>query len=400
MASPDAPASFPPRDTDVLRWDIFCHVIDNYGDAGVAWRLARQLVLEHGQQVQLWLDDLSVLAALVPRTDIENDSQCIDGVHLRRWAPQWRPGPLADVVVETFGCTLPDAYIEAMAESERAAVWLNLEYLSAEPWVEGCHGLPSRLSGKLQKYFFFPGFTEKTGGLLHEADLLARRDKFQASKAECQTHLQHFGVKPEPDALLISLFSYETPHLGSWLDELSHGPDPVCLLVPQGRVLSDVGRWLGADTLEVGDQYRRGSLAIHILPFVTQDDYDRLLWCCDFNIVRGEDSFVRAQWAGVPMLWHIYRQDEDAHLVKLEAFQRLYLAAFSGASGAALGQFWQSWNAGAELGASWRKLAGEWAGLRQGARRWCEVQAGHENISHQIVTFARERLIIAAANLD
>ena len=75
-----------------------------------------------------------------------------------------------------------------------------------------------------------------------------------------------------------------------------------------------------------GDQRRRGNLLIHVLPFVAQDDYDRLLWCCDLNAVRGEDSFVRAQWAGRPLLWHIYPQEEGAHWDKLEAFLAIYNA--------------------------------------------------------------------------
>ena len=397
MVSPDSPSLPPPRATTVLRWDLFCHVIDNYGDAGIAWRLARQLVAEQGQQVQLWLDDLSVLAALVPGVDERADRQCIDGVWLRRWPSLWRQESIADVVVETFGCTIPAAYIDAMAASESPVLWLNLEYLSAELWVEGCHGLPSKLPGKLQKYFFFPGFTDKTGGLLREGNLLAQRDAFQGSNAEKSACLQSYGVRPEPQAMVISLFSYEVPALASWLDVLSEG-EPVCLLIPQGRVWADVGRWLGVEELAVGEHYRRRALSIYALPFVAQDDYDRLLWFCDFNIVRGEDSFVRAQWAGLPMLWHIYRQESDAHLVKLEAFLALYLESFSEGCGAALRQFWLNWNTGAELGDSWRTLRREWAGLQPGARRWCEAQSGHENISHQLVTFAREGLIIAAAD--
>lgn len=388
----------PPRATAPWRWDIFCHVIDNFGDAGVAWRLARQLVAEQGQAVQLWLDDLSVLEALVPGVDEHTARQCIDGVSLRQWPAQWQPEPLADVVVEAFGCSIPAAYLDAMAARNRPALWLNLEYLSAEPWVEGCHGLPSKLTGNLPKYFFFPGFTDKTGGLLREADLLARRNAFQGNTAERSAYLQSWGVRPAPQAMLISLFSYEVPALAGWLDALSEG-EPVCLLVPEGRVWGDVAGWLGVAALEAGEHYRRGSLSIHALPFVTQSEYDRLLWCCDFNIVRGEDSFVRAQWAGLPMLWHIYRQGDDAHRVKLEAFLALYSASFSDGCGAALRQFWLDWNTGAALGDSWRRLRSEWGGLQPGAQRWCDAQSRHENISQQIVTFARERLIIAPADL-
>ena len=42
-----------------LAWDIFCTVIDNYGDIGICWRLARQLRVDDGQRVRLWVDDLT-----------------------------------------------------------------------------------------------------------------------------------------------------------------------------------------------------------------------------------------------------------------------------------------------------------------------------------------------------
>ncbi|MBY0444112.1 MAG: elongation factor P maturation arginine rhamnosyltransferase EarP, partial [Burkholderiales bacterium] len=41
---------------NTVRWDIFCRVIDNYGDIGVCWRLARQLSFEHGFAVRLMVD--------------------------------------------------------------------------------------------------------------------------------------------------------------------------------------------------------------------------------------------------------------------------------------------------------------------------------------------------------
>ena len=45
-----------------------------------------------------------------------------------------------------------------------------------------------------------------------------------------------------------------------------------------------------------------------------------MLWACDLNLVRGEDSLVRALWAGQPFVWHIYPQHDNAHHAKLDAF--------------------------------------------------------------------------------
>jgi uncharacterized repeat protein (TIGR03837 family) len=63
---------------------------------------------------------------------------------------------------------------------------------------------------------------------------------------------------------------------------------------------------------------------LHVIPFIAQDDHDKLLWSCDINFVRGEDSSVRAQWAARPFVWHLYPQSEQAHLAKLRAFTDRY----------------------------------------------------------------------------
>src|SRR5512141_858540 len=168
--------------------DIFCAVVDNYGDIGVCWRLARQLANEHGIEVRLWVDELRSFGKLCPEVDAGLDQQRCRGVEVRQWSKDFPPVAPADLVIEAFACKLPQAYVEAMAAREPKPVWINLEYLSAEDWVEGCHKLPSphpRLP--LTKYFFFPGFTEKTGGLLIERDLLARRDAFQTDTVAQET---------------------------------------------------------------------------------------------------------------------------------------------------------------------------------------------------------------------
>jgi uncharacterized repeat protein (TIGR03837 family) len=64
-----------------------------------------------------------------------------------------------------------------------------------------------------------------------------------------------------------------------------------------------------------------GQLCISQLPYLSQTEFDHLLWACDFNFVRGEDSLVRALWAGQPFVWHLYPQDDLAHHNKLHAFE-------------------------------------------------------------------------------
>lgn len=370
-------------------WDIFCSVVDNFGDVGVTFRLARQLVAEHDLHVRLWIDDLNAFARLRPGADPFADEQISDGVTVCRWRKEWRPVELPDVVVEAFACRLPAEYIQAMETCENRPLWFNLEYLSAEDWVSGCHGLPSIQSSGVRKYFFFPGFTDKTGGLLREAGLIQQRQAFESDPAERQAFLQRLSILPHADARLISLFAYEHAGLGSWLDCLAQAERHTHLLVPEGRILGDVQRWLGTEALSAGAVHARNNLTIQVLPFVRQEDYDRLLWCCDFNVVRGEDSFVRAQWAGRPLIWHIYEQDDDAHWAKLDAFLELYRVGLSEGAQQALTQVWRDWNAGEDMTQGWNALEQHGTELAAHARGWCLEQALQEDLTTALVRFYR-----------
>ncbi|MFT0535555.1 elongation factor P maturation arginine rhamnosyltransferase EarP [Pseudomonas fulva] len=373
-------------------WDIFCSVVDNYGDIGVTWRLARQLVAEHEVAVRLWVDDLNAFVPLCPGADATAAQQWLRGVEVRQWSSTWVPVEPGDVVIGAFACQLPDAFVQAMRARHTPPVWLNLEYLSAEPWVEGCHGLPSPQPNGLRKVFFFPGFTEKTGGLLREHDLLPRRDAFERSSRARTTFLEALKVTPAQGALLIMLFAYENPQLASWLQALATDPQPSHVLVPQGRSIAGLGQWLGVTHLEAGDVHVRGSLTVQVLPFVSQDDFDRLLWSCDFNAVRGEDSFVRAQWAAKPMLWHIYVQEENAHWEKLEAFLALYRRGLSDEAQAALLGLWRAWNRDQDMGQAWRAARTHWAQLHQHARCWAAQQAAGPDLAKALVHFCGNSL--------
>jgi len=283
-----------------MQWDLFCTVIDNHGDAGVCWRVAAELGAR-GESVRLWLDDPSVLAWMAP--------QGAPGVQVIPWAGTLPPVEPGDVVIEAFGCDPPPDFVARMAARARPPVWLNLEYLSAEPYVERSHGLPSPVmagpGAGLTKHFFYPGFSARTGGLLRERDLAARRAAFDRA-----AWLRGHGI-PADEGTVLSLFCYEPPALPQLLEQLAARPGPAHLLVTPGRAAAAV-RALGA-----GD---RGSLCLHWLPWLTQRGYDELLWSCDLNFVRGEDSCVRGLLAGVPSVWQIYPQDDQAHHAKLAAY--------------------------------------------------------------------------------
>lgn len=289
--------------TPPLHWDLFCRVVDNHGDLGVCWRLARQLA-QRGQAVRLYVDDASALAWMAPAG--------APGAAVLPWQAAAAPGyAAADVVVEAFGCTLDDAVLQALAQRHaqgRAAAWINLEYLSAEAWVERCHGLRSPVlagpAAGLDKHFFYPGFTPATGGLLREADLAARQQAFDRA---AWLRAQGIAWQGEP---LASLFCYEPPALPAFLQRVADAG--MHLLVTPGRAAAAVDAALAGGAPAV--------LRLTRLPALAQTAYDELLWSCDLNCVRGEDSLVRALWAGRPLLWNIYPQDDGAHRAKLLAF--------------------------------------------------------------------------------
>ena len=375
-------------------WDIFCNVIDNYGDIGIAWRLARGLV-GRGVSVRLWVDDLQAFQRIWPAVDAMTGQQLCEGVTICAWRSPFSDTPPSQVVIEAFGCTLPDAYLAAMNVQLPPPVWINLEYLSAESWVAEHHGLPSphpRLP--LTKYFFFPGYTPGTGGLLVEPDLAARRAAFLAGSLPA--FWRQFDLdRPQADELRVSLFAYENPALPALLNAWAADSRPVTCLVPEGRVIPQLADWLGVPQLKAGDSHRRGSLRVKILPFTDQDTYDHLLWACDLNFVRGEDSCVRAQWAARPLVWQAYPQDERAHWDKLDALLGLYTSGLNAASAQAVSQLWQCWNGmadTADVSTAWVAWRENWGALEVHAAAWHRRLIGAGRLTDVLVEFAENKL--------
>ncbi len=283
-----------------LRWDVFCRVIDNFGDVGVSWRLCSALAAR-GHGVRLWIDDASALAWMAPDR--------APGVTVQQFDDAALVTEVGDVVVETFGCDPPPGFVARMAQRSAPPVWINLEYLSAEAYVERSHGLRSpQFSGPgagLDKWFFYPGFTARTGGLLQHPpapDLAASRAWVAAR-----------GWAPRPGERAVLLFGYASPALPALLQALAAAP--AVLWLPPGGLQAQ----LAAQPLPAG-------LRMQALPWLPSTDFDRLLQAADLRLVRGEDSFVRAQRVGdAPLLWQIYPQDDGAHGPKLNAWLDLHL---------------------------------------------------------------------------
>ncbi len=359
-----------------LRWDIFCRVIDNFGDIGVCWRLANILQQDYAQNVRLWVDEPQALAALEPSLNADLNHQTICGIEVCVWKddfPTTRPGDLPNIVIEAFGCELPANYLQAMLDAAKQPIWINLEYFSAEPWVQGFHAMPSKQANGLDKSFFFPSVLPNTGGLMREADLLQRRDAFNDPTTSHQAWCKQWGLaKPLKNSFKISLFAYENNALESLFDIWSNSTNtdqPIEVYLPQGRLLTSAQAYFDRP-LHAGDNLTQGNMTLHILPFLPQSEYDKLLWLCDLNFVRGEESMVRAQWASKPFIWHIYPTDDDAHWDKLNAFLAVYSEDLAPAAKQALTEFMQGWNQQTLELQHWQNLSNQWASLQKHAHQW------------------------------
>ena len=373
-----------------LQWDIFCRVIDNFGDIGVCWRLATQLAGQ-GQRVRLWVDDASALAWMAP--------QGCPGVEVRDWhaPPPGAQEALTDVMVEAFGCEIAPEFIAGTAQQASARgqkpVWINLEYLSAERYVERNHRLPSLLSsGPAQgwtRWFFYPGFTAATGGLLHEPDLMQRQEAFDVAawrNAHAHPSLPVPAGAAGAAVRWISLFCYEPTALPQWLQLCEVASTPTHLLVAPGRPAHAVQQALGISSENAlqGTTDKRGQLYISYRTPCPQAAFDEMLWACDLNAVRGEDSLVRGLWAGKALVWHIYPQDDDAHHAKLQAFLDWLQAP------ASLRQLHNTWNGLDDLPLQWPDddTLREWTACVQAARARLLMQ---DNLVAQLLGFVMEK---------
>ena len=313
-----------------LKWDIFCKVVDNFGDIGVCWRLCCDLAAR-GHSVRLWLDDVSALVWIAP-AGCPNVTliDCSQGI------PSTALTTMGDVLVDTFGCEFAINLIAAKAINTPATaknslkndvLWLNLEYLTAESFAERSHTLPythhaGPAAGWTQRYFY-PGFNERTGGLLRETDLVERQKAFDKTvwlNQLSQGFDLGFTTQADDATQFISLFCYEPVALEALIDQLAARKTPTCLLVTPGRAAAAVKTVLEHKKRLQPAYLFPEQLSILYLPALTQRDYDHLLWACDLNFVRGEDSLVRAIWAAKPFIWQIYPQTDGAHHVKLDAF--------------------------------------------------------------------------------
>ncbi|MDO4998506.1 MAG: elongation factor P maturation arginine rhamnosyltransferase EarP [Neisseria sp.] len=372
---------------------IFCTVIDNFGDIGVSWRLAKMLQQELGWQVCLWLDDENSLRALSPTLPALPCSH--QNIALRTWqagqTADLSDAPLPNIVIETFACDLPSAVRQVIRENH--AICLNWEYLSAETWAEAMHGKPSLQSDGSEKYFWLMGFSERSGGLLRE------RNYAVPSEQVLQTFRRQLGLSAKQNQEWL-LFGYQSEVWVKWLAMWQLAGEPLTLYLAGEPITRSIRTALPVDAnalAHAGDSVQIGNISLCRLPFVPQDDFDCVLHLFDGLIIRGEDSFVRAQFSGKPFLWHIYPQDEMAHLDKLAAFwqktefcwQSEVFQAHQRLSGELNGEYELSMN---ERLNAWQILQQNREKWREASEKWQKYLFSQQSATEKLAKFMADLL--------
>lgn len=373
---------------------LFCNVIDNYGDIGVSWRLAQCLQRELGWRVCLWVDDTAALRTLCPALP---EPPCFyEHIRINTWqagvsAEGLGTSPLPQIVIETFACALPPAVHTIMQQAR--PIWLNWEYLSAEASNERLHALPSLQADGLQKYFWFMGFGDQSGGLLREQNY-ADLSRFDTTALRWQLMLP---AKTAPEWLL---FGYRSPIWCDWLEMWRQHGAPITLLLPGSQIIDSLknGGIIPPQALEKpGDSFQTAAVTLIRIPFVPQQDFDRLLHLADGLMVRGEDSFVRAQFSGKPFFWHIYPQEEMVHLDKLDAFWQKAYASYPDKIRTAHQALSQELNGGTKLHQTqrldaWQTLQQHFAAWQQAAETWRALLFNQASATEKLAKFMQDKL--------
>lgn len=373
---------------------VFVRVIDNYGDAGVGWRLSCLLAEYLHMHVRLWIDDTDALNKLVPAPEKQAR------ITIEAWQGdammQQQLSAAADpvLVIETFGCELPPQVLERMRQ--RRPLWLNWEYLTAEDWAVGLHAMSSLQPNGLEKYFWFMGIDADSGGLLREPDYLAEREKFRQQPKLQQAFRQEYGLPLQHTGQLWLVFAYTSGQWAQWMAMWQQADTPVTLWLAGGQVIESLraAKLIAPEELQQeGDICELGNVTLVRIPFVPQAAFDRLLWLADAAIVRGEDSFVRALWAGLPFFWHIYRQDDDVHLQKLHSFWFKAMQGWPTELRQAFTVLSDDLNGAGAVSSlkreqAWQYLCAHWQSWVKSAAAWSEMLHGQDNALEKLARFS------------
>lgn len=384
-----------PLPNRTLHFVIFCQVVDNFGDIGVCWRLARALHHSLGQKVTLWVDNLASFRVIEPTVIDKIVQQQVQGIEVYHWQDDAFCEALPvvfdenSVVIEAFGCHLPP-WVIANIKDYRCQ-WINLEYLALEPWADEYHLATSPVHG-CKKTFFVPGFSPRTGGLLID-ESPTEEPHIAAANARSQLSALLGDLGEFANARWLSLFCYANAPIKPFMQTLEHINEPTLCLVSAGHATSAIGEALGRP-LSAGTRHTIGQATLVIMPYMSQAHYDQVLSACDMNFVRGEESAVRAQLLGKPFVWQLYPQDDNAHHDKLAAFLALFLADCPPPLAEALERLFMTWNGASPLDSGSSEefpllpLMGEMETLWQThCADWQKTLLKHGSLANNLFTF-------------
>lgn len=373
---------------------ILCKVVDNFGDAGVVLRLARAMcalepslclrIITDNRKLFCMLqgDDLSASMGLSAGGCISASADNItrhsrvrffdwddsDGKCVREFSEN-----LPNVILECFACGRPDwlekllfddgsasgSYSASAGQSASDCVCangraststrlthiVNVEFLTAEDYADEFHLIKSGTrSPHVKKSIFMPGFTQKTGGLILDG-IFSEAEK---SKVLPKNILHLRNNDKSSDIFNILVFTYDRK-IVSLVFALSHFKN----------LNVHVARGVGFAPFIDAWENSGKPFAVSELPFLPQTKWDEFLATCDFLFVRGEDSVSRACLSGVPFVWQAYVQEDDYHLVKVNALLERMKPHFSEEDFTLVSAVWRAFNVSADTPASDAACASE-----------------------------------------
>lgn len=395
--------------------DILCKVVDNFGDIGVVYRLARALSeLPERPRLRLVVDDLRAFSLLDPAIHAAAGKQLAHGWEIFPWdggagesraAFQVRP---SRALLECFACGRPDWLEDILfnPSSDEGCLIVDIEYLTAEAYAEDFHRMPSLTRSPLvRKAMFLPGFSAGTGGLtLDKAFALSlERASSEEGRADLRSELLAKAVgagagAAAEEAFWVCVFGYERDYGRIVADLASYRAGGAAGRARPLLALAAAGK--SQDCFLRAWEAAGKPFPVLALPFLAQEDWDAVLAACDFAIVRGEDSWSRAALAGSPFLWQAYPQEGRHQLVKVAAFLDRLRPHFAGVAEAAafsaLEALYLAFNDRERDGSAERGGEGllpvleAYPDIQAGFRAFSGSLGGNGNLAANLVTFLRE----------
>ena len=311
--------------SEIKEITVLCKVLDNFGDIGVVYRLCRSLSdIDSSLKLNLVVNDLETFGRMAEGINPQKSFQTYRGWNIFDWNDEKTCGNYFSenpptVVLQTFQCGLPDwldeiIYGEEFSASEKLCKIVNIEYLTAEKWAEDFHLLRGATrSSNVRKYFFMPGFTKKTGGLILDKDFMDSLSDENCRKSKIAELAEK--IQLSEDEFKILVFSYQKD-FSFFFDAVNEFAE-----ISKKKILVYVAPGAGLESFRKTEcESEKKNFCVEYLPYLSQEVWDAFLCSMDFLFIRGEDSFARATLTGIPFLWNIYKQDEEFHLVKLKAF--------------------------------------------------------------------------------